>query len=160
MLSSTHQRCKKFIGIFGKKKFDGQISSDVLITILSYHKFPSTLRVISKKIKEYIDTEEFYYKVCCHYGYENLGLSYKKFFLECVDISQIRISFGYVGNYNIWLVDGTGTAIEKILVFRKFATLGQIKHIFMIYYNIQVSISEDPCKIVKFSCKHPYKMTI
>jgi hypothetical protein len=137
-----------------------QIPIDILVEIFTWHIHPNSLRLISKGVRKYVDTDEFYRKVCYNYGYNNISISAKLFFLKYIDISNLKIPINYSGYYNIWLVNNKERPIKMILVFEKFATLGQIRHIFMTFYDINIPIPNNPHEIIKINLKHPYKMRI
>ena len=67
---------------------------DMLITVLSYSPFPMYMRLLSKEIAHHANNEEFYWRVCCNFGYERTKVrSYRTFFLDYIDIRKDRVSY-------------------------------------------------------------------
>ena len=125
----------------------------VLMTVLSYYFAPTSFHLLSKRISSLVDTEEFYYKVCCNAGYNTVSGEYRKFFLQYIDISSLwRQAFDICKDKYIRIcVDNSEkTTRTNIYVNHHTLTVGQARNIAMnlVWTKHNIKAPENPQDII------------
>lgn len=140
-----------------------QLPVDVLLHIFSYDFCPAKFRLLSKEMNRAANEESFYLQVCRKHGYfrettdtspvSASGTSYRKFFLENVDVSRLKRIFLCGGMENCRVVVCTppnaGSIIGRPCLGAESLTAGQLRHVVNEFYpGMFVPLPRNPTRVV------------